>query len=273
MRQIMHQHDCLQISYKKQDNGVFDDRPKYFFPMTSDTAFAPSPSTSVQRSTASSKNRHYYNSDDVAYILPGDNEGMLHMIAYCSSHGKWLTSHAEDDRLDRQHWGIKILCGNSFGSPVGDALEQGITVLDSGCGPGTFMRELGKEYPKSKFHGVDIATHPRKAIELLNCEFHVHNILHDPIFPDNYFGFIHQRFLVFGLPSSDWEKVYIYTLNYYNALTPEFFTNVCIKGCVDTNAIAETRWLDRIDRGKRHASLCVDHDAHSFSLIVNGVTM
>ncbi|KAI7873414.1 hypothetical protein K492DRAFT_111765, partial [Lichtheimia hyalospora FSU 10163] len=96
---------------------------------------------------------------------------------------------------------------NSFSAPVGDALEQGITVLDSGCGPGTFTYELGKEYPNSKFHGVDIATHPREAIELPNCEFHVHNIIHDPIFPDNYFGFIHQRLLVLGLPSSDWEKI------------------------------------------------------------------
>ncbi|KAI7873379.1 S-adenosyl-L-methionine-dependent methyltransferase [Lichtheimia hyalospora FSU 10163] len=155
--------------------------------MTSNTAFAPSPSTSVKGPAASSKDRHYYNRDDVAYLLPGDNE--------------------EDDRLDRQHWGIKLLCGNSFGAPVSDALEQGITVLDSGCGPGTLIHELSKEYPKSKFHGVDIATHPREAIELPNCEFHVHNILRDPIFPDNHFGFIHQRLLVLGLPSSDWEKI------------------------------------------------------------------
>ncbi|CDS09979.1 hypothetical protein LRAMOSA02656 [Lichtheimia ramosa] len=113
----------------------------------------------------------------------------------------------EDDRLHQQHWIMKLIWGNNFDSPVHDALEQGIVVLDSGCGPGTWSCELGKEYPKSKFHGIDISSRFPEAIKPPNCEFHIHNIIHDPIFPDNHFGFIHQRLLVLGLLSSDWEKV------------------------------------------------------------------
>lgn len=104
---------------------------------------------------------------------------------------------------------MKLVFGGSFDSPVKDALEQGITVLDSGCGTGSFACELGKEYPNSKIHGIDISLRVPEAIRPPNCEFHVHNIIHDPIFPDNHFDFIHQRLLTLALSSSDWKRVCI----------------------------------------------------------------
>lgn len=111
-----------------------------------------------------------------------------------------------------QHRLVKLIFGGSFDSPVKDALDQGITVLDSGCGTGSFACELGKEYPNSKIHGIDISLRVPEAIRPPNCEFHVHNIIHDPIFPDNHFDFIHQRLLTLALSSSDWKKVCILKL-------------------------------------------------------------
>ncbi|CDS06910.1 hypothetical protein LRAMOSA09433 [Lichtheimia ramosa] len=150
------------------------------------SSVTPAHAEPIQRSTTFLEGRKYHNRDQVAYLLPDDNE--------------------EDARLARQHRLLKLLCGSNFDSPVVDALEQGILVLDSGCATGCFTFELGNEYPNSTFHGIDISLRVQEAIKPPNCEFHIHSVTDDPIFPDNHFGFIHQQLLILALSSSDWEK-------------------------------------------------------------------
>lgn len=43
-------------------------------------------------------------------------------------------SHIDNDRIHSQHWLLKLIVGSNFDAPVGDVLENGATVLDSGCG-------------------------------------------------------------------------------------------------------------------------------------------
>ncbi|KAJ8658324.1 hypothetical protein O0I10_006007 [Lichtheimia ornata] len=132
-------------------------------------------------------NRRYHNRDDVAYILPNDEE--------------------ENDRVHQQHWMMRVAFGGNFDSPIEEALAQGIEVLDSGCGPATWTLEMSEQYPNSNFHGTDISPRFPEAIKPSNCQFHLHNIIDPAPFPDNTFGYVHQRLLVLGLLATDWVKV------------------------------------------------------------------
>lgn len=90
---------------------------------------------------------------------------------------------------------------------MADQLTEGISVLDSGCGPGTWTLDLAEVYPKSKFHGIDASCIFPENIKPPNVEFTIGNIAKEIPFPDNSFDFIFQRLLFLGLTSDDWDNV------------------------------------------------------------------
>jgi SAM-dependent methyltransferase len=99
-------------------------------------------------------------------------------------------------------------CFNSnYHAPVTKMLEEGITVLDSGCGPATWTLEMGKTYSASKFHGIDITGVFPDTIMPANVEFAIGNIAKTLPYPDNTFDYIHQRLLIAGLTNDNWESV------------------------------------------------------------------
>lgn len=149
--------------------------------------------------------------------------------------------------MHQQHWLVALAFGSHFDSPVQAELEKGINVLDSACGtlilflmfsattlplqclwyqqhdswlthlyydttkidegPATWAMQMAKAYPKSKVYGTDISERFPDSIKPSNCEFLVHNIVENPPFPDDHFGFIHQRFLLLGIAKKDWPQV------------------------------------------------------------------
>jgi ubiquinone/menaquinone biosynthesis C-methylase UbiE len=86
-------------------------------------------------------------------------------------------------------------------------LEDGITVLDSGCGPATWTFEMAKDFPNSKFYGIDVSFVFPELIKPANVELVIGNITKDIPFPDNTFDYIHQRLLILALNSDNWESV------------------------------------------------------------------
>lgn len=96
---------------------------------------------------------------------------------------------------------------SNFQAPVSDALEKGITVLDSGCGPATWTFEMGEAWPNSTFHGIDASCVFPENIKPANVEFVISNIAKEIPYPDNTFDYIHQRLLLLGLTNADWENV------------------------------------------------------------------
>ncbi|KAI7851535.1 S-adenosyl-L-methionine-dependent methyltransferase [Circinella umbellata] len=143
------------------------------------------------------KNRRYHEDTNAAYILPDDE--------------------LENDRLNMQHYAIKLAFDGNYDAPVEEQLKQGITVLDGGCGPGPWTVDMAKAYPNSKFHGVDISDTFSNEIKPSNTEFQVHNITTPLPFPDDTFGFIHQRLLLMGLRKAEWQIV---IENYLKVLQP-----------------------------------------------------
>ncbi|CDH54507.1 methyltransferase type 11 [Lichtheimia corymbifera JMRC:FSU:9682] len=132
-------------------------------------------------------NRRFHNEQDVNYLLPTDTE--------------------EDDRVNQQHWLIREAFGSHFSAPVHDLLENGTKVHDAGCGPATFTLELSKMYPASNFIGTDVSPRFPESIKPKNCTFQVYNVTLPSPFPENYFGYVHQRLLTLGLLKDDWPKV------------------------------------------------------------------
>ncbi|KAI8145762.1 S-adenosyl-L-methionine-dependent methyltransferase [Fennellomyces sp. T-0311] len=102
---------------------------------------------------------------------------------------------------------MKIIFEGYFGAPVHNQLEKGISVLDSGCGSGSWAISMGNEYPRSKFTGIDILPLYANQEKPSNCEFVNHNILYPLSFSDDHFDYVYQRFLGLGVKEHDWSPV------------------------------------------------------------------
>ncbi|KAL7319725.1 hypothetical protein PS15m_002826 [Mucor circinelloides] len=157
-------------------------------------AFSHAPTSSSTIVVAANKNqqfqfrdgRRYHADEKVSYVFPSDDD--------------------EADRVHQQHWILRYALQRNYHAPVTQLLQQGITVLDSGCGPATWTLEMGETYPNSKFHGIDASSVFPESIKPSNVEFCVTNIAEKIPFSDNTFDYIHQRLLILGLTNDDWEN-------------------------------------------------------------------
>ncbi|KAL9549034.1 hypothetical protein MBANPS3_005398 [Mucor bainieri] len=129
--------------------------------------------------------RKFHANDKIAYLLPEDNDEM--------------------NRLNKQHLVLKYTLQSNFQAPLQEKLEQGITVLDSGCGPAGWLFDMAEDFPNSQFHGIDITSTFPHDTKPSNCEFTIANITEKIPYPDNYFDYIHQRLLILGLTNANWD--------------------------------------------------------------------
>jgi len=137
--------------------------------------------------------RRFHNIDSVKYSLPNDD--------------------AEMDRLRAQHYLFHYIFQGNFSSPVEEILKIGGTeVLDLGCGPGTWLLEMGETFPKSNFTGVDL-TNTLTGNDSLqseisqNVKFVKGNVLDGLPFKDSTFDYVFIRYLSFGFTEQDWKYV------------------------------------------------------------------
>ncbi|RUS23813.1 hypothetical protein BC938DRAFT_474588 [Jimgerdemannia flammicorona] len=90
---------------------------------------------------------------------------------------------------------MHVLHGN-FNAPVEDLLEEGITVLNVGCGSGIWTLEMARMWPESTFVGIDIAEvfpTPNSDDLSSNCSFICANILERLPFEDGAFALTTKR--------------------------------------------------------------------------------
>lgn len=99
------------------------------------------------------------------------------------------------------------MLNSNYSAPVTKMLEEGITVLDSGRGPATWLFELSEAFPQSKFHGVDISFVFPELIKPTNVELVIGNVTKGIPYPDHTFDYIHQRLLVDAFTSDNWDSV------------------------------------------------------------------
>ncbi|CAO3642637.1 unnamed protein product [Cunninghamella blakesleeana] len=124
--------------------------------------------------------RKLVNDASVDYILPSD------------------ATEVERLRLNHDLW--KMTLGGLYKAPMHEALTKGIQVLDVGCGPGFWTRDMAKLYPNSNFIGIDMADVFVTEDLPSNVEFKIVNASNGLPFDDGSFYFVFQRFLVMGFP-------------------------------------------------------------------------
>ncbi|CAG8551462.1 2426_t:CDS:2, partial [Ambispora leptoticha] len=111
----------------------------------------------------------------------------------------------EKERLQTQHELYKIIWNSNFSSPIHEKLQEGgMRVLDIGCGSGTWILDMAKEYPASTFLGIDIMEISSNIIQPSNAGFLQFNVLNGLPFPNETFDFIYQRFLWAAFTSKQW---------------------------------------------------------------------
>lgn len=92
----------------------------------------------------------------------------------------------------------------NFSAPVDEALEEGIKVLDIGCGCGRWTLDMALHYPASQFVGIDIDNSVFPDIDVpSNCIFIKADILEGLPF-NGEFDFVFQRFMALVYTPEDW---------------------------------------------------------------------
>ena len=108
---------------------------------------------------------------------------------------------SEIDRLDVQHYAVREALKGNYLAPV----EEPAAVLDVGCGTGQWAFEVCAEFPHAMVVGFDIA--PGKPEPPTNYRFVRGNLLQGLPFAGDSFDFVHQRFLISGVPVKSWAPV------------------------------------------------------------------
>ncbi|RUS26342.1 S-adenosyl-L-methionine-dependent methyltransferase, partial [Jimgerdemannia flammicorona] len=115
--------------------------------------------------------------------------------------------HEEMDRLNMQHYAIKYHLQGNFQAPIEQALDEGIDVLDVGCGTGIWSLEMAAEYPDSRFVGTDVAATYPSDIHPRNVKFVRADTTKGLPFPDKSFDFVYQRSMTLCYTLDQWEFV------------------------------------------------------------------
>jgi SAM-dependent methyltransferase len=107
----------------------------------------------------------------------------------------------ETHRLDVQHYALRETLRANFVAPVHEPRR----VLDVGCGTGQWAFEICEQFPEVVVVGLDLVA--GKAEHPWRYRFVKGNLLHGLPLADDCFDFVHQRFLLAGVPLASWGAV------------------------------------------------------------------
>ncbi|RCH78839.1 hypothetical protein CU098_006592, partial [Rhizopus stolonifer] len=119
----------------------------------------------------------------------------------------WLPKDEEEQmRLTGQHFALKELFKGNVLPKVKTRLnfEQGISVLDVGCGSGAWMTDMASDYPNCRYYGCDIVEVANKFVTPRQFTFNIGNVLTGLPYNENTFDFVQIRLLVFALREQEW---------------------------------------------------------------------
>ncbi|KAJ3130281.1 hypothetical protein HK098_004328 [Nowakowskiella sp. JEL0407] len=132
----------------------------------------------------------------------------------------------EQDRLELQHLLYRHSFNRAHHFPIDPNVPEGsLRILDVGCGPGAWMRDIAETYPQAKVLGVDMAKSLFTGVEVLpNMKFFTGNILERIPFKDANFDVVHQRLMVTAIPNDKWDHV---ILELKRVLKPGGYIELC----------------------------------------------
>lgn len=121
----------------------------------------------------------------------------------------------EIDRLHEQNYLLEYIFGDKFCAPLNEKIlkngkynNKNVNILDSGCGPGTWIFSMAEKYPNVNFYGVDINKVYPDTIKPPNCIFKYSDITKNiEVNEVENFYYIKQTLLSNSLKFNDWEDV------------------------------------------------------------------
>ncbi|KAI8072669.1 S-adenosyl-L-methionine-dependent methyltransferase [Gongronella butleri] len=128
--------------------------------------------------------RTYHDIGSSAYCLPRDE--------------------LEQDRLNSQHFSLKVIFDGNILPVISSALAREARILDVGCGSSTWCLEMAIDYPQAHIRGLDMADMFPATIRPKNVDFDLHNALDGLPYPSNSFDFIHMRLLIAAWRVDEW---------------------------------------------------------------------
>lgn len=106
--------------------------------------------------------------------------------------------------LDNQHYALHATFKSNYLAPLKGLLTK--TILDVGCGTGTWGYEISREFPDAKIIGFDLEEAPLNVATLMDS-YVQGNLLQGLPFRTNTFTYVHQRLLVGAIPTTSWPFV------------------------------------------------------------------
>ncbi|CAO3607368.1 unnamed protein product [Cunninghamella blakesleeana] len=128
--------------------------------------------------------RTYHDFESSAYCLPRDE--------------------LEQDRLNSQHFSLKVIFNGNILPSVKKSLAPAAKILDLGCGSSTWCLEMALEYPEAEVRGLDFADMSPSTIRPQNVFFDLHNALEGLPYGDNSFDLVHMRLLIAAWRKEEW---------------------------------------------------------------------
>ncbi len=112
----------------------------------------------------------------------------------------------ETQRLDFQHYLLRQVFKGNAVAPIGPAIRS---ILDVGCGTGRWPQEMALQLPHAQVVGLDLEQTRQILLPGVadNYRFVQGNLLSGLPFANQSFDYVHQRFLVAGLPAKQWPFV------------------------------------------------------------------
>lgn len=126
---------------------------------------------------------------------------MLSTAAYALPKGE-----QEINRLDLQH----VIVYNAFQGNYRAPIENPQAILDVGTGTGRWAREMAQTFPDAWVVGCDLVesktSEDAAGLTPLNYQFVKGDVLKGLPFDKERFDFVHQRFLILGIPAALWPQ-------------------------------------------------------------------
>lgn len=108
------------------------------------------------------------------------------------------------NRLDLRHHLLRLLLHGNYAALISPSTQR---ILDVGCGTGLWVCEMAQSFPQAKVTGLDLDLSALPDAWPANCQFVIGDVLRGLPFSEEYFDFVHQRFLSATLPAQSWPTV------------------------------------------------------------------